>query len=418
MALPSAGLPMSMSMLNTELGDGEFDTVDLKAASIAFGEDAAPYGMDELAGLSATAQPTFTSFTATGGNGQIVINWNIGNSPDSISLKVSNASNMSSPTELTTVNDGTHTQTGLSPSTQKFYQLTATNDGGTATSAIINATSTGTTWGAISGFNMHLVSGGSSETLQSDEKSLTLTNGSGNSLVTIEQPNNSSPPPTLEMVIGTISRSDTNYNLINSFTDTPGSIQNTNTGTYFMKFKLTQIATKTNAAEDCTISFTNNSVQRTFEINARITSGLGGFCIHESMLVDTPNGLKSIYELNVGDLVNSYDSELGIVESVPIDEIIKPTHKNLYKVNSLILTEDHPIFDKNGKLLSVNPDLSKERYGLETNKLEIGRKLKTLNNEELVVDRIRKYNGEYKTYTILTKNHNFFVDGILVHSEI
>ena len=98
MALPSAGLPMSMSMLNTELGDGEFDTVDLKAASIALGEDAAPYGMDELAGLSATAQPTFTSFTATGGDGEIVINWNIGNSPDSISLKVSNASNMSSPT--------------------------------------------------------------------------------------------------------------------------------------------------------------------------------------------------------------------------------------------------------------------------------------------------------------------------------
>lgn len=416
MALPSAGLPMSMSMLNTELGDGEFDTVDLRAASIALGEDAAPFGMDELAGLSATSEPTFNSFTATGGNGQIVINWTIGNSPDSISLKVSNASNMSSPTELTTVNDGTHTQTGLSPSTQKFYQLTATNDGGTATSAIINATSTGTTWGAISGFNMHLVSGGSSETLQSDEKSLTLTNGSGNSLVTIEQPNNSNPPPTLEMIIGTISRSDTNYNLINSFTDTPGSIQNTNTGTYFMKFKLTQIATKTNAAEDCTISFTNNSVTRTFEINAQITSGLGR-CIHELMLVDTPMGQKSIYDLNIGDLVNSYNYELDMMESVPIKEIIQPTHENLYKVNGLILTEDHPIFDINGKLLSISPELSKERYGLEAHKLEVGHKLKTLNNEELIVNQIRKYNGVHKTYTIITQNDNFYVDGILVHSE-
>ena len=62
--------------------------------------------------------------------------------------------------------------------------------------------------------------------------------------------------------------------------------------------------------------------------------------------------------------------------------------------------------------------LSKQRYELDTEKLEIGHILKTLNNEELIVEKIRRYNGEFKTYTILTKNNNFFVDGILVHSEI
>ena len=30
MSLPSAGSPMSMSMINTELGDGTFDTIDLE----------------------------------------------------------------------------------------------------------------------------------------------------------------------------------------------------------------------------------------------------------------------------------------------------------------------------------------------------------------------------------------------------
>ena len=412
MALPSAGLPMSMSMLNTELGDGTTDTIDLKAASISFGEDAAPFGMDELAGLSATAEPTFNAFTATGGNGQIVINWTIGNSPDSISLKVSNASNMSSPTELTTNNDGAHTQSGLNPSTQKFYQMTATNDGGTATSAIINATSTGTTWGTISGFDLHLVSGGSGESAQSGEKSLTLANSNGNTDVTVEQPNNSSPNPDLEVKIGA---SSGNYLLTsNAYTETPGTINPA--ATYFMRFKLTQQGTKVNSAEDCTISFTNNSVTRTFEINAQITSGLGR-CIHELMLVDTPMGQKSIYDLNIGDLVNSYNYELDMMENVPIKEIIQPTHENLYKVNRLILTEDHPIFDINGKLLSISPELSKERYGLEAHKLEVGHKLKTLNNEELIVNQIRKYNGVHKTYTIITQNDNFYVDGILVHSE-
>jgi hypothetical protein len=35
-------------MINTELGDGTFDTIDLKAASTTLGEGDAPYGMDEL----------------------------------------------------------------------------------------------------------------------------------------------------------------------------------------------------------------------------------------------------------------------------------------------------------------------------------------------------------------------------------
>ena len=412
MSLPSAGSPMSMSMINTELGDGTFDTIDLKAASTTLGEGDAPYGMDELAGLSGTTAPGFSAFAATGGNGQIVITWTITNSPDSISLKVSNASNMSSPSELSTVNDGTHTQGSLNPSTQKFYQLSATNDGGTTNSSIITATSNGTTWGTIADFDLHLSSGGSAQSEESGEKSLTLANFNGNTDVTVEQPSNSSPPHELLVKIGNASGT---YNLVGTYTASPGTINPAST--YFMRFKLLQVGSKTNTEEDCTVSFTNNSVVRTFEVNTEITSGIGGRCIHELMLVDTPMGQKSIYDLNIGDLVNSYNYELDMMENVPIKEIIQPTHENLYKVNRLILTEDHPIFDENGKLLSLNPELSKERYGLKADKLEVGHKLKTLNNEELIVNQIRKYNGVHKTYTIITQNDNFYVDGILVHSE-
>ena len=412
MSLPSAGSPMSMSMINTELGDGTFDTIDLKAASTTLGEGDAPYGMDELAGLSGTTAPGFSAFAATAGDGEIVITWTITNSPDSISLKVSNASNMSSPSELSTVNDGTHTQGSLNPSTQKFYQLSATNDGGTTNSSIITATSNGTTWGTIADFDLHLSSGGSAQSEQSGEKSLTLANFNGNTDVTVEQPSNSSPPHELLVKIGNASGT---YNLVGTYTASPGTINPAST--YFMRFKLLQVGSKTNTEEDCTVSFTNNSVVRTFEVNTEITSGIGGRCIHELMLVDTPMGQKSIYDLNIGDLVNSYNYELDMMENVPIKEIIQPTHENLYKVNRLILTEDHPIFDENGKLLSLNPELSKERYGLKADKLEVGHKLKTLNNEELIVNQIRKYNGVHKTYTIITQNDNFYVDGILVHSE-
>ena len=412
MALPAAGQPISFSQINVELGDGATDTIDLKTASTTLGEGNAPYGMDELAGLSGTTAPGFSAFAATAGDGQIVITWTITNSPDSIALNVSDASNMGSPTELTTNNDGTHTQGSLNPSTQKFYQMSATNDGGTTNSSIITATSNGTTWGTIADFDLHLSSGGSAQSEESGEKSLTLANFNGNTDVTVEQPSNSSPPHELLVKIGNASG---NYNLVNSYTASPGTINPAST--YFMRFKLLQVGSKTNTEEDCTVSFTNNSVARTFEINALITSGIGGRCIHELMLVDTPMGQKSIYDLNIGDLVNSYNYELDMMENVPIKEIIQPTHENLYKVNRLILTEDHPIFDENGKLLSLNPELSKERYGLKADKLEVGHKLKTLNNEELIVNQIRKYNGVHKTYTIITQNDNFYVDGILVHSE-
>ena len=211
MSLPSAGSPMSMSMINTELGDGTFDTIDLKAASTTLGEGDAPYGMDELAGLSGTTAPGFSAFAATAGDGEIVITWTIANSPDSVALNVSDASNMGSPSELSTVNDGTHTQGSLNPSTQKYYQMTATNDGGTTTSSIINATSNGTSWGSIADFDLHLESAGSAESAQSTEKSLTLANFSGNTDVTIEQPNNSSPNPDLEVKIGNASG---NYNSV------------------------------------------------------------------------------------------------------------------------------------------------------------------------------------------------------------
>ena len=55
MALPAAGQPISFKDINDELGNSSQATLDLKSASEALGESAAPFGMDELAGLSATA---------------------------------------------------------------------------------------------------------------------------------------------------------------------------------------------------------------------------------------------------------------------------------------------------------------------------------------------------------------------------
>ena len=53
MALPAAGQPISFKDINDELSNSSQATLDLKSASEDLGEAAAPYGMDELAGLGA-----------------------------------------------------------------------------------------------------------------------------------------------------------------------------------------------------------------------------------------------------------------------------------------------------------------------------------------------------------------------------
>ena len=52
MPLPSAGNPISFSQVNEELGNSAEAKIDLKSASEGLGEDVAPYGLDELQGLS------------------------------------------------------------------------------------------------------------------------------------------------------------------------------------------------------------------------------------------------------------------------------------------------------------------------------------------------------------------------------
>ena len=215
---------------------------------------------------------------------------------------------------------------GISAGNSVVYKVFAQNAFATSSASTTSdsvTTPSGTSWGSISDFAIELETGGaSSQTIESSEKSLTLTNGSGNTTISVEQPNNSNPNPDLEIKVGNASG---NYNLVGTYTESPSAIAAAST--YFMKFKLSQQGSKLNSAEDCTISFTNNSVVRTFEINVTISGGLGGLCIHELMLVDTPMGQKSIYELNIGDLVSSYNYELNVMENVPIQQIIQPEHK-------------------------------------------------------------------------------------------
>ena len=151
MALPSAGNPISFKQINDELNNSSEATLDLKTASEELGEDTAPFGIDELYGLSFDAPVFTTALTATADSvdpGKVVLAWAVGvptgaPSISSFTLKratdsniTQNVSTLSTNAAGSPVND-----TGLAGGTQFFYRASATNTAGTTVSND-NATTT------------------------------------------------------------------------------------------------------------------------------------------------------------------------------------------------------------------------------------------------------------------------------------
>ena len=121
-------------------------------------------------------------------------------------------------------------------------------------------------------------------------------------------------------------------------------------------------------------------------------------------------------------MVLSYNMEKDIIEETEILDMRTPQHDNLYKVifddnQELLLTDDHPIFTLDNTLVSIKPDYTLNRYQLDAEQLVVGDEIKMINSSKEIVS-FEKYEGEHDTYTIMTKNNNFYADGVLVHSEI
>ena len=169
-----------------------------------------------------------------------------------------------------------------------------------------------------------------------------------------------------------------------------------------------------------TVNFhiTNNGTSNSFVDIFCSVASFGGLCLHESIPVNTPDGYKLFNELSVGDIVYSHNLKTNQIEETEIGTIESPVHDNLYKVNDLIITDDHPIFNDTGELLSIKPELSLKNYDIKTKELKIGAKLKTIDNGDYEVKNIERYEGEHLTYTLLTKNSNFYAGGVLAHSEV
>ena len=157
--------------------------------------------------------------------------------------------------------------------------------------------------------------------------------------------------------------------------------------------------------------------------HADLSGGPGQLCIHHSISINAPSGNVVIHDLDIGDVIYSYDFKKDKKVEAEILDIWIVKHKDLVDViygdsvtDNIVLTKDHPIFLEDGSIASYSPEQTKEKYNLETKKLQVGDNIQLIDK----IGTVQKF--EYKedmdtTYTILTKYNNFFAGNVLVHSE-
>ena len=156
------------------------------------------------------------------------------------------------------------------------------------------------------------------------------------------------------------------------------------------------------------------------------TQGPGGpggggpeVCIHEDMLVSTQNGEQSIHDIKEGSpKIWAWNNETSTRELVNLLTIIIVNHENLYTVNNLKLTEDHPVYLKDYTVASVNPSKTLENYEISAAQLAIGDEMMKEDGTLETITSIEVLSGEHVTYTLKTELSNFYANNYLVDSEI
>ena len=149
--------------------------------------------------------------------------------------------------------------------------------------------------------------------------------------------------------------------------------------------------------------------------------GSGGppVCIHEDMLVSTQNGEQSIHDIKEGSpKIWAWNNETSTRELVDLLEIIIVNHENLYTVNNLKLTEDHPVYLKDYTVASINPSKTLENYEISAAQLAIGNEMMKEDGTLETITSIEVLSGEHVTYTLKTELSNFYANNYLVDSEI
>lgn len=205
---------------------------------------------------------------------QISRSLSAGGTYSGIGTTLPTASGSISNTSVTT----TYNDTGLSAGTTYYYKVRGVNDYNTTlsdASAGITTQAAGTSWSVPADFSLTMLS---SDTANGPDEisaplTATLTNGSGTTDISCQQPTDS----TLEVAVSTIGDPGTS-GTANSGTGFSTSHTGLSlNGTYYLRFSLQENGVnRDQASQSRTITFTNNSVSNTdLQITVQITNSGG-----------------------------------------------------------------------------------------------------------------------------------------------
>ncbi len=149
----------------------------------------------------------------------------------------------------------------------------------------------------------------------------------------------------------------------------------------------------------------------------------GFCCVDENTIISMEYFNKPIKEVNVGDLVWSYNFESNTKELKEILQIVSPIHDSIVEIkfnNGSVVksTFDHIYYNAEGKMVSYEPEKTKQWYNGEVEKIKIGDKCLDEDGNEIEVVSINEHIHPIQTYTLFVKdNQNFYANGVLVYDE-
>lgn len=149
----------------------------------------------------------------------------------------------------------------------------------------------------------------------------------------------------------------------------------------------------------------------------------GFCCVDENTTISMEHFNKPIKEVNVGDLVWSYNFETNTKELKEVLQIVSPIHDSIVDIkfnngSSVKSTFDHIYYNAEGKMISYEPEKTKQWYNGEVEKIKVGDKCLDENGNEVEVVSIVEELLPIQTYTLFVKdNQNFYANSVLVYDE-
>ena len=140
------------------------------------------------------------------------------------------------------------------------------------------------------------------------------------------------------------------------------------------------------------------------------------------------DSVKNIEDVEVGDVVSTYDFDGQLVIEKLVLETKTPVNHNFVKVHfdDGTINEnvaDHPYYVVGKGWSSKRPEWTKNTHDMDCEKLEVGDICLQVSQDKSIVEqkvvRLETYQEEQKTYNLVVNDtHNYFANNILVHNKI